>query len=92
LIIINFGGPFSINLIREILLINSINRLPILMFIFVSIICFFSAMYNLLLYATLHQGVTFFYIKRKIISIREIIILKRIITPGIIILLRFQLN
>ena len=92
LIMINFGGPFSINLIREILLINSVNSLPVVIFIFVSIICFFSAMYNLLLYATLHQGINFFYIKRKMISIREIIILKRIITPGIIILLSFQLN
>jgi NADH-ubiquinone oxidoreductase chain 4 len=92
LIIINFGGPFSINLIREILLINSINSLPIVFFIFVSIICFFSAIYNLLLYATLHQGVIFFYIKRKIISLREALILNSTIIPGIIILLRFQLN
>lgn len=92
LIIINFGGPFSINLIREILLINGINRLPLIIFIFISIICFFSAIYNLLLYATLHQGVVSFYIKRKIISIREMIILVIIITPGIIILFRFQIN
>jgi len=89
---INFGGPFSINLIREILLINSVNRIPLIMFIFVSLICFFSAIYNLILYATLHQGVAFFFLKRKIVSIREALILRRLVIPGILILLRFQFN
>jgi hypothetical protein len=53
--------------------------------------CFFSAIYNILLYATLHQGVKFFSIEGKNILLRESLLLRSIIIPGLIFLLRFQI-
>lgn len=91
LIMSNFGGPFTINLVREIFMINSTRSLPSGVLLFVAGMCFFSAIYNILLYATLHQGVKFFSIEGKNILLRESLLLRSIIIPGLIFLLRFQI-
>ena len=91
LIMSNFGGPFTINLIREIFLINSSSSIPAGVIVFIAGICFFSALYNILLYATLHQGVKFFRLRGVNTSVREILLLSSTTLPGLIIILRFQI-
>jgi hypothetical protein len=52
--------------------------------------CFFSLVYNLILYASLNQGVNSNYIATCKTSIREILILSNIIYPAFILLFRVQ--
>lgn len=56
LIVINFAGPFTLNLFREILIIASLAPLYNGIYIPIILICFFSAAYNLNLYASTQQG------------------------------------
>lgn len=58
LIIINFGGPFTLNLYGEInLIFRTISSSPAIIFP-VIILTFFSAAYRIILYATTQQGST----------------------------------
>ena len=56
LITINFAGPFTLNLYREILMIRAISPLIWPISFSIAAICFFSAAYNLNLYASSQQG------------------------------------
>ena len=56
LIVLNFAGPFTSNLFSEILLISSLIRISPSLSTCVGTICFFSAAYNLNLYASSQQG------------------------------------
>ena len=56
IIVINFAGPFTLNLYGEILIICSAIRIRIWIAVFVTFLSFFSAAYRLLLYASTHQG------------------------------------
>ncbi len=56
LIIINFAGPFTLNLFREILIINSVLAISVFTGAPVFFFCFFSAAYSLVLYASSQQG------------------------------------
>merc|ERR1711878_251629 len=51
----NFGGPFTYNLLGEILLIINLNSIRSLILLFVLIISFFSAAYRIILYSNLQQ-------------------------------------
>ena len=76
LCIANFSGPFTYNLLSEILLIISISTINWLFLIFVIFISFFSAAYRLVLYSNLQQGLNnnlVFYLSN--VNIREILIL-----------------
>nr|QEJ81459.1 NADH dehydrogenase subunit 4 [Pygoluciola sp. FM18] len=55
----NMGAPFSLNLIGEIMLINSIISWSWLTFIFLSLISFFSAAYSLFLYSHSQHGILY---------------------------------
>nr|YP_009695022.1 NADH dehydrogenase subunit 4 [Abscondita terminalis]QEJ81521.1 NADH dehydrogenase subunit 4 [Abscondita terminalis] len=55
----NMGAPFSLNLIGEIMLINSIISWSWLTFIFLSLISFFSAAYSLFLYSNSQHGILY---------------------------------
>nr|UYO78890.1 NADH dehydrogenase subunit 4 [Pygoluciola sp. 1 XHF-2022a] len=55
----NMGAPFSLNLIGEIMLINSIISWSWLTFIFLSLISFFSAGYSLFLYSHSQHGILY---------------------------------
>nr|UYO78903.1 NADH dehydrogenase subunit 4 [Pygoluciola sp. 2 XHF-2022a] len=55
----NMGAPFSLNLIGEIMLINSIISWSWLTFIFLALISFFSAAYSLFLYSHSQHGILY---------------------------------
>ena len=57
LIIMNFAGPFTCNLLREIIMIISLINLRYWNIVVVAVYCFFSLVYNLLLYSCTQQGV-----------------------------------
>ena len=52
----NFGGPFTLNLLGEILLIINLGRLNMGLLLRILLISFFSAAYRLVLYASTQQG------------------------------------
>ena len=56
LCIANFGGPFTYNLLGEIILIIRLRFLNYYFLLFIFIISFFSAAYRIILYANLQQG------------------------------------
>ena len=86
LCIANFGGPFTYNLIREIILIINLNLLTSPLIIRVILISFFSAAYNLILYANTQQGSLINSIHSfNIFNRRELIVLFSHIYPVIII-------
>ena len=58
LIVANFGGPFTYNLLGEILLILSLSSLAINSLSVVLFLSFFSAAYRLILYRSTNQGQT----------------------------------
>jgi len=72
LCIANFGGPFTYNLLREIILIIRLSFINVLLLLFIIFISFFSAVYRLILYSNIQQGTNnnlFFLINN--INIRE---------------------
>ena len=53
----NFGGPFTYNLLGEILLIINLNSIRSIILLIIIIISFFSASYRIILYSNLQQGI-----------------------------------
>lgn len=91
LIVMNFGGPFTINLVREIILIISIIRLRKWSVVILVLICFFSLTYNLILYSTRQQGIDNSIIRNyDNINSREIIVLTSHVWPSVILTLLIQ--
>jgi NADH:ubiquinone oxidoreductase subunit 4 (subunit M) len=87
LIIINFAGPFTLNLFREIMMINSILAISVVIATPVFFFCFFSAAYNLMLYASSQQGLAvsgFTQFQHSLI--REVLVLFAHIWPVLLIL------
>lgn len=91
LIIINFGGPFTINLYGEINLILRAISASIFIAAPIFFLSFFSAAYSLILYATTQQGITFTktYIVNQLNS-REMSLFLGHIWPIFILLLRLS--
>jgi NADH:ubiquinone oxidoreductase subunit 4 (subunit M) len=58
LIVANFGGPFTYNLLGEILLILNLSSLTINSLSVILFLSFFSAAYRLILYRSTNQGQT----------------------------------
>ena len=58
LIILNFAGPFTLNLFSEILIIQNLLTISSLRIFPIRFLCFFSAAYNINLYASIQQGQT----------------------------------
>jgi len=88
LCIANFGGPFTYNLLGEILLIINLNSVRSLILLIIIIISFFSATYRIILYSNLQQGINnnlIFNISN--FSLRELLILFSHIWPLLILLL-----
>ena len=86
LCIANFGGPFTYNLIREIILIVNLNLLTSPLIVRVILISFFSAAYNLILYSNTQQGSLINSIHSfNIFNRRELIVLLSHIFPLIFI-------
>lgn len=56
LIVANFGGPFTFNLLGEILLIINLTQVTEIFLMSVCLLSFFSAAYSLILYSRAHQG------------------------------------
>lgn len=88
LTVLNFGGPFTVNLLSEILLINILSATSPPLLVWVAGMCFFSLVYNLILYASINQGIVSSFTLNSKYTIREKIILSRIIAPAFIILFR----
>ena len=57
LCIANFGGPFTLNLLGEILLIINLSTVNFILLIIILFISFFSATYRIILYSNLQQGI-----------------------------------
>jgi len=90
-VVLNFGGPFTANLLSEILLINTLSRISLSLLGGAAAICFFSLVYNLILYASLNQGVGFNYLAGQKLVVREIVILFNIIYPSVFFLMSVQI-
>jgi len=56
LCILNFAGPFTLNLLREVIIIQAVMAHSMLTGVAVFFLCFFSAAYNLNIYSTSQQG------------------------------------
>lgn len=88
LIVLNFAGPFTLNLFREIILIGRIIRVSIVIIVYVGILCFFSAAYNLNLFASSQQGININRVGLMVsLLVREKLSLFLHIIPCIIVLL-----
>lgn len=88
LCIANFGGPFTYNLLGEILLIINLNSIRTIVLLLILVISFFSATYRIVLYSNLQQGIN----NNLIFNIsnffsRELLILLGHIWPLIILLI-----
>lgn len=90
LIVLNFGGPFTANLLSEILLINILRGVSLILLVWAAGMCFFSLVYNLILYASLNQGENNNRTPPQKLIVREILILLNITYPAVIFLLRVQ--
>ena len=53
----NFGGPFTLNLLGEILLIINLRTVNFVLLMIILLISFFSATYRIILYSNLQQGI-----------------------------------
>ena len=72
----NFGGPFSLNLLGEVILIIGISRIIKLILIAIIFLSFFSAAYRIILYSRTQQGQSYKSCNNiSLIEIREVIIL-----------------
>ena len=93
LCISNFGGPFTLNLLGEVIIIINMAWLNYFLLLAVVFISFFSAAYSLILYANTQQGATkkSLYLFNKI-SIRELIVLISHIWPIIILIITPLMN
>ena len=56
LLVLNFAGPFTVNLLGEIIIISRITSQVVLLSIPISLICFAAVIYSLVLYASTQQG------------------------------------
>merc|ERR1712172_22113 len=56
LIVANFGGPFTYNLLGEVILILNLSFISINRLLIVSVLSFFSAAYSLILHSSTNQG------------------------------------
>ena len=84
----NFGGPFTYNLLGEIMLIVRLRNLSYYILLLVFLISFFSAAYRIILYANLQQGINNnLNLNMSVLSVREIIILSCHLWPLLILLL-----
>ena len=87
LAMLNFAGPFTINLFREILMIRALIRLSWWWRLLIGAICFFSAAYNLNLFASTQQGISVnLAIGYNNIRQRERLVLFSHIWPGVLLL------
>lgn len=76
LCIANFGGPFTFNLLAEIILIVNISRVNTILLASVGLVSLFSAAYSLILYSRTQQGApSCFYYSCSNVPLREISIL-----------------
>ena len=92
LIVLNFAGPFTLNLFREILIIQTLITFSTLRALPVRLLCFFSAAYNINLYASTQQGVAAnVYVYGEDLNVREIGVLLGHIWPCVLLLLALRL-
>ena len=89
----NFGGPFTLNLLGEIIMIINMAWLNYFLLIAVVFISFFSAAYRLVLYANIQQGASIksLYLVNKF-SIRELVILFSHVWPVILLIISPLIN
>lgn len=91
LIVINFAGPFTLNLFSEILMIQRLISISSYTILPIRALCFFSAAYNINLYASRQQGGRANVVKCQAeLSLREISVLFRHCWPCVLLL--FILN
>lgn len=92
LIVLNFAGPFTLNLFREILIIQNLLTISSFRILPIRMLCFFSAAYNINLYASTQQGLTVnSFACEKDLSIREASVLFGHIWPCVLLLLMLRL-
>ena len=88
LIVLNFAGPFTSNLFSEILLIGGLISISPNLRICIGAMCFFSAAYNLNLYASSQQGKDIINnVPKEPLNRRETLGLRAHIAPCVIIII-----
>jgi len=85
--VLNFGGPFTANLLSEILLIRVAVFTSEFFMLILRGIAFFSLAYNLVLYASLNQGINSNSLFIHKTATREILILIRLSLPALLLLI-----
>lgn len=90
LCVANFSFPFSLNFIREILIIIIIVRWEIFIIIYLIIICFFSRAYSLYLYSYVQHGYVFSEESLRLINLKDYLILLIHIYPLIMLILNLS--
>jgi len=92
LIVINFAGPFTLNLLGEIYLILRVISFSRVMISLVRVISFFSAAYGIILYASTQQGNRgSLILNTYLFKSRDYLLILRHIWPGVIILLMLNI-
>ena len=91
IIVLNFGGPFTINLLSELIIISYVINVNYIITFIISSMCFFALGYNLVFYATIIQGVILSNIGRTNISSRHLLLGMIHIYPALFILISSQL-
>lgn len=86
----NFSFPFSLNFIREILIIIIIIRWEVFIIIYLIIICFFRRAYSLYLYSYVQHGFVYSEERLRLVNLKDYLILFIHIYPLIILILNLS--
>jgi len=92
LVVMNFAGPLTLNLLGEIYLIVGATSISRVLLVVVGLMSFFSAAYSIILYASTQQGTRYASAQfSRAPSLRELRLLLGHTWPGVLILLRLGL-
>lgn len=92
LVVMNFAGPLTLNLLGEIYLIVGATSISRVLLVVVGLMSFFSAAYSVILYASTQQGTRYASAQfSRAPSLRELRLLLGHTWPGVLILLRLGL-
>lgn len=86
----NFSFPFSLNFIREILMIIILIRWEIFIIIYLIIICFFRRVYSLYLYSYIQHGLTYNEENIRLVNLKDYLILFIHVYPLVILILNLS--
>ena len=94
LLVLNFAGPFTVNLLGEIMMISRLVSQVVIFSIPISLVCFAAVIYRLVLYASTQQGAEAGMAKSCALKIRsrELLVRTMHIWPCVFIIFRLALH